>query len=72
MYNIHFTYGSYGSKLTINLQFYNFTNLQIYKIYNFNKIESWQYIKLQLQFYNFTIQLQLQLQFYKYFTYNYN
>ena len=112
MYGIHFTYGSYGSKLTNNLQFYNFTIftiliklnhdntynydynftisqynynynynhdtynynsiLQIYKIYNFNKIESWQYRQLPLQFYNFTIQLQLQLQFYKYFTKNYN
>ena len=84
MYGIYFTYGSYGSKLTINLQFYNFS-----------KIESWEYIQLQLQFYNFTIQLltititilqifyiQLQLQFYiqlqlqlqsfHNFTYNYN
>ena len=64
MYGVHFNftmiqfYGSYGSNLTINLQFYNFTK--------FNKIEWWQYIQLQLQFYNFTIQLQ----FYKYFTYN--
>ena len=46
-------YSSYGSNLTINLQFYNLTNLQIYKFYNFNKIKSWQYIQLQLQFYNF-------------------
>ena len=28
---------------------YNFTILQIYKFYNFNKIESWQYIQLQLK-----------------------
>ena len=31
----------------------------IYNFSNFNKIEWWQYTQLQLQFYNFTIQLKL-------------
>ena len=55
MYGIHFTYGSYGSKLTINLQFYKFTNLNFLIKLNDENTYNYNYNVTILHIYTVTI-----------------